>query len=362
VAQWRPLHKRITRSDKVLELAHDPFALWLYTALLPETDREGRLNANPVGLAGTVFEGFGYEPAEIERALRELDRVGLVILYRNGRNKHLLQFTKFQEMCRPDSREAKSELPGPDDEGSERASGTLLGDSAKTSGSPPGGAENGPGQAREGGPDASTARPGQATPEPEQLKPGNAVPHANAEDAGELREDSARIPRSRDPLHVHVHVHEQEQEQPPLPPHEPEATSSEEGEDPVPSKAEATQDDLTHYQRRRRDRPPDPLPGSRLATLHPEAWAALTDFRRAIGDVTEGQFTAWAKTVAEHVDEHGEAAVADALRRTLEKTRLKHPFAYYRKVIGQPKSPTGDAADAEYREVTAAEFLEGRWN
>lgn len=327
MAQWRPLYRRLTESEKVLALAQrgDHFALWLYTALLPHTDREGRLNANPAGLAGTIFEGYDYQPAEIERAIHQLADVGLVILYRNGRNQHLVQYTKFQDMCKPDSREAKSDLPGPGDDGSETIAGSL-----------------------------SEPSPATTTPTPDES--GSGTPP--------LREESAESPGSGDPLHVHVHVHEQVHEQPPLPPHEPQATSSEEaeGEDPDPSKAEEPQDDLTHYQRRRRDRPPDPLPASRLATLHPEAWAALTDFRRAIGDVTEGQFTAWAKTVAEHVDEHGEAAVADALRRTLEKTRLKHPFAYYRKVIGQPKSPTGDAADAEYREVTAAEFLEGRWN
>lgn len=119
MAQWRPLHRRITSSDKVVTLAHDPFALWLYCALLPHTDQAGRLNANPTGLAGTIFEGYGYTPESIEAGLRALADAGLIELYANGRNRHLLQYTKFQEMCNPDKREAKTELPGPDDEGSE---------------------------------------------------------------------------------------------------------------------------------------------------------------------------------------------------------------------------------------------------
>jgi len=330
VAQWRPLNKRITSSDKAYQLADDPGALWLYCALLPHTDKEGRVNANPHHILGGILEGWPYTPDQIERWLLELARVGLIELYRNGRRSHIAQFTKFQEMAKPDKREPASDLPGPTDEGSQ----SML-----------------PEPPRHPARDSSRNLPEESAKNPREPQEGS------QEEPGE---GDAETPRT----HVHVHVHEQVHEQPPQPPHEPAATSSEEGEeeDPDPQKTVEPQDDLTHYQRRRRDRPPDPLPASRLATLHPEAWAALTDFRRAIGDVTEGQFTAWAKTVAEHVDEHGEAAVADALRRTLEKTRLKHPFAYYRKVIGQPKSPTGDAADAEYREVTAAEFLEGRWN
>ena len=166
MAQWRPLYRRLTESEKVLALAQrgDHFALWLYTALLPHTDREGRLNANPAGLAGTIFEGYDYQPAEIERAIHQLADVGLVILYRNGRNQHLVQYTKFQEMCRPDSREAKSELPGPGDEGSETIAG------------PP--------------PEAHAKAP---TPLPENPE----------ESTGAVREDYAETPRSARPLHVH---------------------------------------------------------------------------------------------------------------------------------------------------------------
>lgn len=148
MAQWRPLHRRITKSDKLLALARLPYARALYMELLPYTDREGRLNANPAGLSGTVFEGYGYSPAEIEGWLRELARVGLVVLYRTPRHELLVQYLKFQEMCKPDKREPESELPGPGEsgstvlegfgEGSGKEPGSLREESAKVPGTPQG--------------------------------------------------------------------------------------------------------------------------------------------------------------------------------------------------------------------------------
>jgi len=314
VAQWRPLHRRITQSDKAYELAEDPGALWLYCALLPHTDKEGRVNANPHHILGGILEGWPYTPDQIERWLLELARVGLIQLYSNGRRSHIAQFTKFQEMTKPDKREPASDLPGPTDEGSQ----SMLPEPPR----PP---------ARESSrnlPEESPETPGESQEEP--------------------RQGDAETPRT----HVHVHVHEHVHEQPPQPPHTPEPTPNQaEGEEdePDPSQDESPEDDLTHHQRRLRDRPPDPLPGSRLATLHPEAWAALTDFRRAAGKVTEGQFTAWAKTITDHIDQYGETAVVAALRLTLEKTGLKQPFAYYRKVLAQPR--TSDDPLAQYREA-----------
>lgn len=316
MASGRFISSTLGDSEKFSSLT-DPRYQVAFILIVTWADAEGRFIADPITLNGKLFTRLGWTPDLVRAALDQLHDVGLVTLYQvDGKPYGVVEkFHQYNTITRKadgtPAREAASKLPPPPEQPRSGSGGT---------GQPP----------------------------PSSSAPTAQKPRSNR---------AAATPE----VEVEVQV---ELEEPPLPPHEPQATSSEEaeGEDPGPSKAEATQDDLTHYQRRRRDRPPDPLPGSRLATLHPEAWAALTDFRRAIGDVTEGQFTAWAKTVAEHVDEHGEAAVADALRRTLEKTRLKHPFAYYRKVIGQPKSPTGDAADAEYREVTAAEFLEGRWN
>src|SRR5690606_20174258 len=141
-------------------------------------------------------------------------------------------------------------------------------------------------------------------------------------------------------------------EEPPLPPQEPVAVAQG-GED-----LQALEDqDLTPYQRWQRDKPPSPLPASRLASSHPAVWSALAGFRRAIGKVTDGQFAAWTAKVVEHVEKYGERTVIDALETTTLKAGLKDPFAYYRKVVG--RAPSGEP---EYREVSAAEFLEGSWN
>lgn len=138
---------------------------------------------------------------------------------------------------------------------------------------------------------------------------------------------------------------------PPLPPQAPDATNAEEEGDPFSG--------LTHRQKRQVTAPPDRLAASRLATHHKPAWDALIEFRRALPKVTDGQFAVWAKLVAEDVDQHGVDAVVDAFRVTLQRTDLKQPFAFYRKVVGQPKRSDGGL---DYREVSAAEFLEGSWN
>ena len=169
MAQWRPLHRRITASEKVIELADDPFALWLYCALLPYTDADGRLNGNPAGLAGTIFEGYPYTTQQIEDGLHALARVGLIVLYRNARYQFLVEYTKFQEMCKPDKREARSELPGPTDEDSEAVTGTLP----------------------------------EAPPEPS--------PEPSGTPTGSLPEDSAKTPRLHEHEQLHEHVDEHEQ-------------------------------------------------------------------------------------------------------------------------------------------------------
>lgn len=134
MANWRPLHQNITRSDKMLALAQagDYFAMNLYQNLLPYTDRAGRLNAHPLALLGSIFEGYPFTPEQIEAGLDALNRVGLVIWYRTARQGFLIQYTNFEELNIFDKREAKSKLPGPDDEGSE----TITPNAATTPNSP----------------------------------------------------------------------------------------------------------------------------------------------------------------------------------------------------------------------------------
>lgn len=121
MAQWRPLHRNITSSEKMLALAtaHDYFAMNLYQNLLPYTDRSGRLNGNPLALLGTIFEGYPYTLEQLEDGLHSLARVGLVTLYRTTRHQLLVEYTNFEELNIFDKREAQSQLPGPTDDGSE---------------------------------------------------------------------------------------------------------------------------------------------------------------------------------------------------------------------------------------------------
>lgn len=121
MAQWRPLHRNITSSEKMLTLSREGnfFAKDLYQNLLPYTDRSGRLNGNPLALLGTIFEGYPYTLEQLEEGLHALARVGLVTLYRTERHQLLVEYTNFEELNIFDKREAQSQLPGPTDEGSE---------------------------------------------------------------------------------------------------------------------------------------------------------------------------------------------------------------------------------------------------
>lgn len=121
MAKWRPLHQNITKSDKMLTLAleGDLFAMNLYQNLLPYTDRAGRLNAHPLALLGSVFEGYPFTAEQIEAALHALNRVGLIVLYRTARQQYLVEYTNFEALNVFDKREVKSQLPGPTDDGCE---------------------------------------------------------------------------------------------------------------------------------------------------------------------------------------------------------------------------------------------------
>src|SRR5690606_13225334 len=115
---------------------------------------------------------------------------------------------------------------------------------------------------------------------------------------------------------------------PPQPLHEP----------PIEDEAEVERgdlEDLTHYQRRQLERPPDRLTGSQLATEFPKAWAQLANFRRLHAcPVPEAQFTTWASAVLDDARQHGDALVAAALQVTNENfPNINQPFAFYRGCI-----------------------------
>jgi hypothetical protein len=125
MAEKRFIHRRFLESEKIRQLANEgkERACFYYGAFLAHFDREGRMNANPLLLKGSLLEGYTVTVEEIGDALFDLARVGLVILYENGRHSWLIQCTKFLVedggFNRPHPKEPPSTLPGPDDAGSE---------------------------------------------------------------------------------------------------------------------------------------------------------------------------------------------------------------------------------------------------
>lgn len=125
MAEKRFIHRRFLESDKIRQLANEgkERACFYYGAFLAHFDREGRMNANPLLLKGSLLEGYEVTADEIGDALFDLARVGLVILYENGRHSWLIQCTKFLVedggFNRPHPKEPPSTIPGPDDTGSE---------------------------------------------------------------------------------------------------------------------------------------------------------------------------------------------------------------------------------------------------
>jgi len=142
MAEKRFIHRRFLEGDKIRQLANEgkERACFYYAAFLAHFDREGRMNANPLLLKGSLLEGYDVTPEEIGDALFDLARVGLVILYENGRHSWLIQCTKFLVedggFNRPHPKEPPSTIPGPDDAGSELR--VLPPAGPKTSGNIPG--------------------------------------------------------------------------------------------------------------------------------------------------------------------------------------------------------------------------------
>ena len=125
MAEKRFIHRRFLESDKIRQLANEgkERACFYYAAFLAHFDSAGRMNANPLLLKGGLLEGYTVTADEIGDALVDLARVGLVILYRNGRHEWLIQCTKFLVedggFNRPHPKEPASTIPGPNDDGSE---------------------------------------------------------------------------------------------------------------------------------------------------------------------------------------------------------------------------------------------------
>ena len=127
MAQRRMVSKRLTQSAKIsVDLQGHDLARFLYVALLPHTDREGRVNANPYGLEGTIFEAFEYTAQEIAQALQILADVGLLTLYQSKTHKLIAQYVKFTDFNTPHKREGESDFPSQGTTGTSDVSDVFL--------------------------------------------------------------------------------------------------------------------------------------------------------------------------------------------------------------------------------------------
>ena len=114
MAEGRMLKRRITLSKKMAALKSDKSRLlWFY--MLPFTDVMGRINADPEDIRDEILrkQRKGYTAEKIQSSLEELNRVGLIILYRDDEGQYL-QFTRFaEEQNLNPKREAKTQIPAP---------------------------------------------------------------------------------------------------------------------------------------------------------------------------------------------------------------------------------------------------------
>jgi hypothetical protein len=116
MADGRMLSKRVTRSNKIADLSSDT-ARMIYSWLIPYTDVEGRMEADPRLLKADIAPLLDHiTSAVINNVLLELHKIGLIVLYSSddGLKKYLqiLKFEENQKNLRKD-REAPSHIPGP---------------------------------------------------------------------------------------------------------------------------------------------------------------------------------------------------------------------------------------------------------
>jgi len=113
MARGRMIDKSFVKSQKLnqLERSHR----LAYAMILPFLDREGRTVAEPIVLMALVFRWSDFTLEEIAESLAAMARVRLVRLYADRDNTAIIQYERFDEFNSPNVKEAKSDLPGPDD-------------------------------------------------------------------------------------------------------------------------------------------------------------------------------------------------------------------------------------------------------
>lgn len=196
MAQRRMVSKRLTQSAKVsVDLQGNDAARFVYVALLPYTDREGRVNANPYGLAGTIFEAFEYDATEIASALQALADVGLIELYQTKTHKLIASFTKFTDFNTPHKREGPSDFPTPGTTGTEKVTDAFAAASVPLPGKVP--ESSGNLSADAGGKSPAEMKGTESTVDPVRGRKAGAAPEGGApseDDPPELAERLANLP------------------------------------------------------------------------------------------------------------------------------------------------------------------------
>ncbi len=114
MADGRMLKRVITRSQKLAALKSDKARLlWFY--MLPYTDVEGRIEADPDDIREDIIrrQRIGFTVEKVQECLEDLHRVGLIQFYQ-VKGQQYLHYTRFhdEQKIRRD-REAPSAIPPP---------------------------------------------------------------------------------------------------------------------------------------------------------------------------------------------------------------------------------------------------------
>lgn len=115
MARGRMIDQRFTQSEKLNGVPRDHRLV--YASILPYLDRQGRMCAEPMVVKVTVFRRSDFTIEEIAEALASLAKADLIRLYSDKDNEAILEYANFLDFNSPNSRERKSDYPGPDDSG-----------------------------------------------------------------------------------------------------------------------------------------------------------------------------------------------------------------------------------------------------
>jgi len=112
MARARMLSATISESKKFGNVTNNTNRL-VYLMLLPWVDREGRYEADTTLISHRVLMRCGITEEQVEEALTDLHRCGLIYLY-SAQGKRVLEFVDFLKWNKPHWKEPESMLPARD--------------------------------------------------------------------------------------------------------------------------------------------------------------------------------------------------------------------------------------------------------